>query len=366
MENPNQALIQQNNFLASQNKLLEQINGMLMRQNPALQSNEIFIENIDRDEMRTGFLVTSHRKKLWNVQIGLIKEFDRICKKHNLKWFACGGTLLGAARHKGFIPWDDDVDVAMMRPEYNKFIKIASEEIKYPYFFDNWYNYTIESENIPEEKNAPKFQFISLEQEMRMPYRWFTQWPSFRLRDSRTTLIENGFGGVKTIHQGIWIDVFPFDIMPPFNEDKSKMNFEMLREILLATAVPRKLKEIMKDKQQLLMAKDELNKFLKLPYRKRGAIFDDYAEKFFFQSEKVGDIRNYAIAKGWAYDTSDFDELVYLPFETIEVPAPKNWDNVLKTQYGNWKEMKMTHVHTSEWSADIPYTEYYRTSAFMR
>ena len=118
---------------------------------------QIFVRNIERDEMRSGFLVTSHRKKLWNVQIGLIKEFERICKKHNLKWWACGGTLLGAARHKGFIPWDDDVDVAMLRPDYNKFLDIAADEIKYPYFLDNWYDYTIES-----EENDKKFCKVSI------------------------------------------------------------------------------------------------------------------------------------------------------------------------------------------------------------
>ena len=138
--------------------------------------------------MRSGFLVTSHRKKLWNVQIGLIKEFERICKKHNIKWFAFYGTLLGAARHKGFIPWDDDVDVAMLRPDYNKFLDIAADEIKYPYFLDNWYDYTIESEE-NDKKNSAKFQYITREQEMKDPYRWFTQWPSIRLRDSRTTFI---------------------------------------------------------------------------------------------------------------------------------------------------------------------------------
>ena len=74
---------------------------------PRDNERKIFIENIEHDEMRDGFLVTSNRKKLWNVQIGLINEVARICKKHDIRWFAIGGTLLGAARHKGFIPWDD-------------------------------------------------------------------------------------------------------------------------------------------------------------------------------------------------------------------------------------------------------------------
>ena len=131
--------IQQNRLLQEQNDLLREQNEQLRRtiSKPKDGGREVYIENIDRDEMRSGFLVTSHRKKLWNAQIGLIKEFDRICKKYNLRWFAIGGTLIGAARHGGFVPWDDDVDIAMLRPDYEKFRKIAADEIKSPYHFLN-------------------------------------------------------------------------------------------------------------------------------------------------------------------------------------------------------------------------------------
>ena len=315
--------------------------------------------------MRSGFLVTSHRKKLWNVQIGLIKEFERICKKHNLKWWACGGTLLGAARHKGFIPWDDDVDVAMLRPDYNRFLDVAAAEIKYPYFLDNWYDYTIESEETDEKKSA-KFQYITREQEMKFPYRWFTQWPSIRLRDSRTTFIEGGFEKVTTIHQGIFIDIFPYDSMPPFNEDKRKINFAIACEIMMAAAVPRKFKELMKTDRKFFINRNELINFLRQPFRQRGRYFDNFAEKIFFSSEKVGNMHHYGIAPGFSYDTKDFDETVYLPFEEIEVPAPIGWENYLATQYGNWRKMIYTHKHAQEWSTYIPYYEYYRTSVFMK
>ena len=119
---------QQEGFFERQSALLKEQNELL-KQVISVSNNgdrEIYIDNIDHDEMRDGFLVTSQRKKLWNVQIGLIKEFERICKKHGLRWFAIGGTLMGAARHKGFIPWDDDVDVAMLRPEYEKLRKIIA------------------------------------------------------------------------------------------------------------------------------------------------------------------------------------------------------------------------------------------------
>ena len=215
-------------------------------------------------------------------------------------------------------------------------------------------------------KNSAKFQYITRGQEMKDPYRWFTQWPSMRLRDSRTTFIEEGFEKVTTIHQGIFIDIFPFDSMPPFTEHKRNINFEIACELMLVAAVPRKFKELMKTDRKFLINRDELEKFISQPFRQRGKIFDKFAEEIFFRSEKVGDMRHYGIAPGFSYDTKDFDKTVYLPFEEIEVPAPVNWDNVLKAQYGNWHKMIYTHKHAQEWSADIPYYEYYRTSSFMQ
>lgn len=361
----NELLKNQNNLLEKMNTLLEQQKTILQHSTSFAKSPQVFIKNLEHDEIRDGFLVTSHRKKLWNVQIGLINEFARICKKYNLRWFAYGGTLLGAARHKGFIPWDDDVDVAMFRPDYEKFKKVAAEEIKYPYFFDNWYNHRLESDETPDPET--QFPFFTRANEKRY---WgmgsFPSFPVIKLRDSRTTMIE--FPDRKDANQGIWIDIFPLDIAPPFTNKKDTENFRIASELIVATTFPKIIRKVITDKKPTFISYDELNKFLKLNYRERGIKFDNFMLKIFSHTEKADQVRLYPFStyKPIPYYVKDLENVVYLPFEEIEIPAPAGYENCLKSQYGDWRKPVIYPSHTREYlySAEIPYTEYYKKALF--
>ncbi len=75
-------------------------------------------------------------RKIQLLVLMLLLEMDKICKKHNLTYYIAGGSILGAVRHKGFIPWDDDIDITMPRPDYDKFIKIAQKELPDEYYLD--------------------------------------------------------------------------------------------------------------------------------------------------------------------------------------------------------------------------------------
>ena len=77
-------------------------------------------------------------QKIQRLQLDMLKEVKRICEKHNIPYFLMAGTLLGAVRHGGFIPQDDDLDVGMLKEDYFRFLEVAEEELQYPYFIQNW------------------------------------------------------------------------------------------------------------------------------------------------------------------------------------------------------------------------------------
>ena len=89
------------------------------------------------DEIREGYKISSQMKKVWSIQLSLLKKVLEVCEKYDLKIWAEGGTLLGTIRHKGYIPWDDDIDLVMFRDDYDKLNEIASKEFKYPYFLQS-------------------------------------------------------------------------------------------------------------------------------------------------------------------------------------------------------------------------------------
>lgn len=120
---------------------------------------------------------------LQEIETNMLKYLGDFCDENEIEYFIIGGTALGAVRHGGFIPWDDDIDVGMTRPNYEKFIKIGKEKIKAPYFMSCRET----------EPNTP-FPYIKL-----------------RLDNSR--YIEYSNRNIK-IHQGIYIDIFPYDNAP--------------------------------------------------------------------------------------------------------------------------------------------------------
>ena len=79
------------------------------------------------EEVRSGYVVTSDMKAIWAVELDLLAELDKMCRNYNLRYCVAAGTLLGAIRHRGFIPWDDDIDIYMLRKDYDQLMILANQ-----------------------------------------------------------------------------------------------------------------------------------------------------------------------------------------------------------------------------------------------
>ena len=118
------------------------------------------------------------RNEVRKVQLNILKALDKVCKKHKIHYYLAFGTCLGALRHKGFIPWDDDIDVLMSFEDTRRLLTLQGE------FDDNLF--------IQSKETDPDYRSISM-----------------RIRDSNTTCIESDEVGLKT-NKGIYIDIYPF------------------------------------------------------------------------------------------------------------------------------------------------------------
>ena len=131
-------------------------------------------------------IITEENRKVQSIELDLLKKFITICRKHNLAYCASSGTLLGAARHHGFIPWDDDIDLFLMWDDYKKLMEVAPKECEYPYFFQSHHT---EPEG---EASACRLR--------RSDTTGCTQWEMETISD-------------PTYNRGVFIDIFPlFDV----------------------------------------------------------------------------------------------------------------------------------------------------------
>ena len=289
----------------------------------------IYDENFIKEEIRCDFTVTAQRKKVWFVELEILKKFDEVCKKHQLPYFAEYGTLLGAVRHHGFIPWDDDIDIVMFRDDYARFQKIAPQEFKEPYFYQDSYN---------------DHQI----------------WAFSKIRDSRTSAIEFPDFPVE-FHQGIFIDIHPLDDAPD-GSAYSQSLLEMKREIWMTIAEPETILRHLQQGAKLLLAPDILYDLLALPIRERFRQFEDFNLSNFGKSENVDFItRSICTPDRKSQKREWFMDAVRMPFEYTNIPAPVCYDEVLRTHYG-----KKYHICQKSPSAhnqifidpDTPYTYY--------
>lgn len=291
-----------------------------------------FIKDIYRDEIRSGWLVSSDVKKSWEKFLDMWQEIDRICRKYDIKYWIYAGSLLGAARHGGFVPWDTDMDLCMMRSEYNTFCDAAEREL-------------IREDGLFEIGRK--------------------SFNNFRISMSQTIML-----GKEHLHErdmskpyGMMIEVYPLDVAPDGTPQGNRSVARLLE--LFQCAGPKGyalLKERVENNRGTLNEWSLIEKFRALSDKGKQSLYNDYAAALFDRSANVAWIEDTIKAPQKVYAKDWFRETIYLPFESVKMPAPVDYDKVLTALYGDWHKMIYDNTFRigSVYSPDIPYREFFK------
>lgn len=244
------------------------------------------------------------QKRLWETEQEILDVFHEVCEKNNLRYSLAFGTLIGAIRHKGFIPWDDDIDVFMPRADYEKLLEI-------------W------------DAVAPK------EYLLQTPYNELDYTNNFaKIRKNHTTFIQDESEYEKKYHKGIFIDVFPGDRVATNALGRKFQYMACAINLLYSKGFTSGTTGVIGLIEKILISTKKTN------YPKRR----DKAEKIIrLWNKKEQNMFFFPCVISWCndfYHPADmFDRLVKIQFNGKSYYAVANYDEVLKLEYGNYLEL---------------------------
>lgn len=263
------------------------------------------------EEEKLGFIIPEKMKRAWAAQLKTLFAIDKLCKKYDIKYFADYGTLLGAIRHKGFIPWDDDIDLCMLRSDYMRFLSV-SDELGDDYRVKSIYT----------EKTFSQFHtVVSNSKESKL------SWDENRIKE---------FYGCPYI---IGIDIDPLDYVPRDENNKKFLQLVYYMGYSLA-----------KDYEQKSTTKD-YRELLKMFEKRTGVKFDikspDYINNIMLATDKVAmlcapDEADYVVySPQTAYRTRPpylkkelYNEITEYEFEMTTIPGPADAHSALAEMFG--------------------------------
>ena len=246
----------------------------------------------------------SQLRQLQLTQLEILKVFDGFCRKHNLKYSLYAGSLLGAVRHRGFIPWDDDLDVCMSRAEYDRFLALWAQSPEEGYVLQN--------------KDNSKY---------------FDQ--SFsKLRKDHTTFLENQWQ-VGNHHTGIFLDIFPIDRIPDGRAAQFLFTWNcMVYQLMTREFIPPQAGTVTRAGSALILAcvpkslRPALRKFL----LSRITRFNCHPELQTDAIETMASLR-----KPFAPDM--LEHYIRLSFEDREFMCFAGWDDYLRRKFGDYMQL---------------------------
>ena len=268
------------------------------------------------DEVREGFYVPAMMKRAWAAEIEILFEIDKICEKHELHYCIDYGTLLGAIRHRGFIPWDDDIDIMMMREDYEIFSKVANaelpEELSFCSIMDNS-NYELTS----------------------------------HVKHNKMLISSKALGKYHNYLYGAGVDIFPYDRLSTDHE-KEKNRIELFDALCILASLPSI------DEKNITVLEYETKKVEKLlgiklqyspNYRKELLqLLKDCVQKFNQDGgHKIASLPDLTLYKDMGkgvFEDSWFGADSFMNFEFLSLPAPKEYFAVIKNKYHDYGLMK--------------------------
>ena len=279
---------------------------------------------------------TEQTRQLWRVQLEIADVLLDLCKSHNLKIWACYGTLIGAARHKGYIPWDDDLDFVMMRPDYDRLknLAISKSNLQLP----NEYEFDLADISV------------------------------IKLRRNDTTMLHPRYRLSKNINHGIWVDVFCLDVAPDQFTNSVLADYEHLKTKIRMFRNFNLGYYAMVPKIKYLVSHFSIKVFFM--FRGINHHRDSIENRLRDDSNKysgkklwcfmIWSVIKQDVSKIAVYDISNFEETIMLPFEDRMFPCPKEYDKLLTAQYGDWRTpvMGASQHEGSYVDVDTPYAEY--------
>ena len=252
-------------------------------------------------------------KAVQNIELGILLKFDEICKKYRIQYQLFSGTLLGAVRHKGFIPWDDDIDVCMLRKDYDKFIKCCTkDELGEDYFLQT---YSTDPTSV--------VQFA-------------------KLRKNNTIFEPDNEVGALS-HKGIYIDIFPLDNVKPGTKegDKQYKDVHDVYSIVTSTVKSRVTASKSLWKKALRYCFYGLTRVVPKSY------FDNKLQKILrrYDTEETEYVNHLTNGTGgnrpkrFLMKRSTYIDMIELEFEGYMFPAPRDYDGVLTRSFGDYMKL---------------------------
>lgn len=248
------------------------------------------------------------------VQLEIAKEIKRVCEENGISYFLVGGTLIGAVRHKGFIPWDDDLDMGMLRSEFERFLQIAPSKLNDSFFLQTWHS----------DKEYP-FAFA-------------------KVRKKGTLFIEANDSNKKT-HQEIFVDLFPYDNFPSDNEEQVRFSkkIQNYRELMYMVnhmtiwkrqpTVSRKILRFIKCVPDIIRATFSNREKIIADYEKEMNKYNSLTTKLVAQESGGVRFGKYPIKRDYIEKTTK------LEFEGEYFECPLYYDAFLTDIYGNYMQL---------------------------